>query len=170
MTENPKKKLQLKVVPDYLKKLQELKDKIEPEEQPQVTPLYKLETVKNASAWLYETFPSTFFQKEQKSLKVNILHDIFEYLASLPESEDKLSKASIRKAMKTYTHNRFYLKACVVGADRIDLKGEVVSQVLESEAEYAKNLFDQYLIVFKARQKAQKQKKRVPPRRHVSKA
>jgi len=165
-----KKTLRLRSVPDYIKKLQELKTSVDTTEKVQAKeatpaqdmrqPYYKRESVQKALTWLYDTFPKCFAPKAQKPLKVNITNDIFEYLMNVADKENLPSKSSIRKALTTYTHNRFYLQKCVLDASRIDLAGEATTTVTEQEAEYAKEIFDRYSAVFKEKKKTKHREKR----------
>ena len=172
MTDDQKKRktLGLRSVPDYIKKLQELKTTANETENTKVEeakpgqdvrqPYYKRESVQKALTWLYDTFPKCFAPKAQKPLKVNITNDIFEYLLNAEDKENLPSKSAIRKALTTYTHNRFYLKECVIEANRIDLNGDATTTVTEQEARYAKEIFDRYSAVFKEKKKAKHREKR----------
>lgn len=172
MTDDQKKRktLGLRSVPDYIKKLQELRTSASSAEKAQAEevtpgqdvrqPYYKRESVQKALTWLYDTFPKCFAPKAQKPLKLSITNDIFEHLLNAADKENLPSKSSIRKALTTYTHNRFYLKECVIDATRIDLDGEATTTVTEQEAEYAKEIFDRYSAVFKEKKKAKHREKR----------
>lgn len=165
-----RKTLGLRSVPDYIKKLQELKttahaaEKTQNEEttskQDVGQPYYKRESVQKALTWLYETFPKCFAPRAQKPLKISITNDIFDHLLNAVDQENLPSKSSIRKALTTYTHNRFYLKECVLDANRIDLDGEPTTVVTAEEAKYAKDIFDRYSAVFKEKKKAKHREKR----------
>jgi sRNA-binding protein len=170
MTLPPQKKtLSIKIVPDHVQKLQMIKEQMiqqtKKEEENKPVPLYKKPAVAEAIEWLYITFPSAFLKKEQRPLKINILDDIFAYLEVQKEAENLPSKRSIKAAMATYVRNRFYLKACVDGAFRIDLDGKDTTQIIASEAEYALSLFEKFDGVFREKQKKLKaaQKRNRPP-------
>lgn len=163
-----RKTLGLRSVPDYIKKLQELKSTAHVAEQKETAPpkkdahqpYYKRESVQKALTWLYDTFPKCFASREQKPLKVSITEDIFDALLCAENKEDLPSKSAIRKALTTYTLNRFYLKACVVGAYRIDLNGGTTRTVTQEEAQYAKEIFDRYTAAFKEKKKLKNREKR----------
>jgi sRNA-binding protein len=171
MTDNQgkRKTLGLKSVPDYIQKLQELKSASRAVEKTQEAthngqdvrqPYYKRESVQKALAWLYNTFPKCFSQREQKPLKINITDDIFNYLLNAENKEELPSKSAVRKALTTYTHNRFYLKECVLDAYRIDLNGETTTTITQQEADYAKEIFDRYNAAFKEKKKLKHRGKR----------
>ncbi len=164
-----RKTLGLRSVPDYIKKLQELKTAVSVVEKTQELasqgqdvrqPYYKRESVQKALVWLYETFPKCFAPREQQPLKISITDDIFDYLLNAENKETLPSKSAIRKALTTYTHNRFYLKACVLDAYRIDLNGEKTTPITQQEADYAKEIFDRYSAVFKEKKKLKHREKR----------
>jgi ProP effector len=69
---------------------------------------------------LAEAFPSCFamFQKRRKPLKLGIHNDVIGALAGT------ITAKELSVAMRVYCGNRFYLKACIEGAPRIDLNGE----------------------------------------------
>ena len=79
---------------------------------------------------LAETYPQCFsvFEKRRKPLKVGIHNDV---LAAL---DGAITAKELSVAMRVYCGNRFYLRACIEGAPRIDLKGEVAGSVTAEEA------------------------------------
>lgn len=82
-------------------------------------------------AKLAEKFPLAFhvYERRRKPLAIGIHKAIKEQCPELTEVE-------IKQRLRYYCNNGFYLKACcVVGANRIDLAGQVVGQVTEDEAE-----------------------------------
>lgn len=164
MTLEKKKTLTIKVIPDHIKKLQELKTQIieteKVDEHNKKVPIYQKPVFKTAMDWLYTTFPNCFTQREQRPLKINIFEDVVAYLETLPEDVEKPSKRGIRLALATYTRNRYYLKSCVEGAMRIDLQGKDIEAVKANEAEYALNMFNKYNTVFKEKKKKEKTDKR----------
>jgi ProP effector len=84
-------------------------------------------------ALLCERFPKTFFMFElrRRPLKIGVHLDIAALLPTLSTKE-------IRSAMRWYTANRFYNKACVENAPRIDLDGNEVGVVSADEAAKSK--------------------------------
>jgi sRNA-binding protein len=80
-------------------------------------------------AQLCETWPRCFFmyQKKRRPLKLGIHRDV---LAAQPDID--VRELSI--AMRIYTRNYGYLKACREGADRVGLDGEPAGTVTASEA------------------------------------
>jgi ProP effector len=165
MTEDrTKKTLSIKFVPDHIQKLQMLKiQKIEEikKTDEKALPLFKKPAVSNALEWLYETFPKCFTKREQQPIKINILDDIFIFIEQSSLNETAPSKRALKAALATYARNRFYLKSCTDGANRIDLDGNPVSVVLSTEAEYAKAMYEKFNAVFKEKKK--KQQKRNKP-------
>jgi ProP effector len=85
---------------------------------------------------LAETWPRCFAidGKRRPPLKIGITEDI---LAAAP---DALTPDELTAALRFYCGNISYLRACVEGADRIDLDGNVAGQVTEREAEYARKI------------------------------
>ena len=84
-------------------------------------------------ALLCERFPKTFFMFElrRRPLKIGVHLDIAALLPTLSTKE-------IRSAMRWYTANRFYNKACIENAPRIDLDGNEVGVVSADEAAKSK--------------------------------
>lgn len=179
MSLEKKKTLTIKVVPDHIKKLQELKAQQElktqmVEKEKEVTqdkkiPIYQKPIFKNAMEWLYKTFPNCFTQREQRPLKIDIFEDVVTYIQNMPEDQEKISKRGIRLALATYTRNRYYLKACIQGAKRINLSGEDVEEVTENEAEYALGMFKKYNTVYKEKKKREKQENKKPFKKDFNK-
>lgn len=157
------KTLTIKKIPEHVLKLKELKEKIDLEQQKEKNdkpvPLYKKDYVVKAFDWLYKTFPKCFTQKDQKPLKINILQDILEYIDQ-HQNEEAPSKRGVRSALSTYVRNRYYLKACIKDAMRIDLEGCKISPISDEEALYAKQLYDKYTDVLKKRKFEEKKKTR----------
>ncbi|MBP9752292.1 MAG: ProQ/FinO family protein [Proteobacteria bacterium] len=158
-----KKTLSIKKVPEHIQKLQLIKKQMieakELEENKQLS-IYEKPVVAYAFDWLYATFEKSFIKREQKPLKINILDDIFTYIENLESLEGIPSKRALKAAIATYVRNRFYLKACVEGASRIDLEGNPVSLVIASEAEYAKNMFEKFDAVYREKRKKLKKDNR----------
>ncbi|CAO5682868.1 MAG: RNA chaperone ProQ [Holosporales bacterium] len=158
-----KKTLSIKKIPDHIQKLQIIKHQMleaQKAEESKQTPIYKKPVVEHAFDWLYETFPKCFLKREQQPLKINILDDIFAYIEKQEPSEKIPSKRALKGALATYVRNRFYLKACIVGVNRIDLDGNAVSPVIDSEAEYAKNMFDKFDAVYREKRSKLKREKK----------
>jgi ProP effector len=83
---------------------------------------------------LADLFPKCFavFQGRRSPLKVGIRDDV---LAAL---NGAITAKEAGFALKIYTSNADYLKACKEGAPRIDLKGEVAGHVTADEASNAR--------------------------------
>lgn len=159
-----KKILTVKVIPDHIQKLKDLKSKLQEEQRKEKNdkpiPLYQKEYVVKAFEWLYKTFPHCFMRKDQTPLKINILRDIFVFLEQQGPADDIPSKRGVRSALSTYVRNRYYLKSCVEGASRIDLQGTTISSISADEAIYARELYEKYTNVLKERKRLQKHKTR----------
>jgi sRNA-binding protein len=69
------------------------------------------------------------FQQRRKPLKLGIHNDI---MAAL---NGAITPKECATAMRVYCGNGGYLRACKVGAQRIDLNGEVAGHVTVEEAE-----------------------------------
>jgi ProP effector len=84
-------------------------------------------------ALLCERFPKTFFMFElrRRPLKIGVHLDIAALLPTLSIKE-------IPSAMRWYTANRFYNKACIENTPRLDLDGNEVGVVSADEATKSK--------------------------------
>lgn len=91
--------------------------------------------------YLYATYPKCFIGKNKKPLKIGIHKNVF---ADLPKEFTKLEKKHLKKAIQYYCNNIFYLKEIVTGTPRIDLNGNIVSQITDKEKSHAKFLLKQY--------------------------
>jgi ProP effector len=79
-------------------------------------------------------FQKTFFVYERRRppLKVGIDADLIAVL------NGSIDHAALKNALRYYVHNIHYLRACVAGAARIDLAGDVAGVVTAREAEHAR--------------------------------
>jgi sRNA-binding protein len=87
---------------------------------------------------LCDTYPKTFFStpRQRRPLKHRIEQDIAADIASDPKHE--LHEYDVEDALNWYMSHLSYEIACSsAGAERIDLKGRVVSKVTEKEAREA---------------------------------
>jgi sRNA-binding protein len=89
--------------------------------------------VEEVLALLCVRFPKTFFmyQGKRKPLKVGIRREVEDALGG------EVELVRLRRALKFYAMNPGYLKSQKVGAKRIDLSGNPVGIVSESEAKNA---------------------------------
>lgn len=71
------------------------------------------------------------FKTEVAPLKIGIHEDLWRN-----DLDDKITKTVIRKFLHIYSHKKDYKKSMVLGANRIDLNGDIVSSVTEKEIEY----------------------------------
>jgi ProP effector len=85
-------------------------------------------------ARLAEAFPQAFFVYEgrRKPLKIGIDRDIRTMLGG-----DTMSDAELNAALTWYCSNSGYLRACAVGAPRIDLEGCPSGEVTAEQAKGA---------------------------------
>lgn len=83
---------------------------------------------------LQTLYPRVFSSddKEILPLKINIHNDLFVTL------KDQASKRSIRDALKIYTKRPAYWKKLVLGAERVDLNGEICGTVEADHLELGK--------------------------------
>ena len=90
----------------------------------------------DALAWLAMTFPNAFDNSVRISpLKVGIIEDILQFTDKAAEAG--ISKSKLREAVVLFTRRLDYL-ACLKSREmRIDLNGNVFSEVTEEEAEHA---------------------------------
>ena len=99
---------------------------------------------------LAEMFPACFFafQQRRKPLKLGIHNDV---LATL---DGAITPKELSVAMRVYCGNRFYLRASIEGAPRIDLNGEVAGSVSTEEADNARQRLAQQRDKRKRQQEA----------------
>lgn len=90
--------------------------------------------LKEVIAYLCEKFPNCFIADgEAKPLKIGL----FQELAAALEGDEKVSKTSLRQALRNYTMSWRYLHACRDGAVRVGLNGEEAGVVDTQQAEHA---------------------------------
>lgn len=90
--------------------------------------------LKEVIAYLCEKFPNCFIAEgEAKPLKIGL----FQELAAALEGDEKVSKTSLRQALRNYTMSWRYLHACRDGAVRVGLNGEEAGVVDTQQAEHA---------------------------------
>ena len=75
-----------------------------------------------ALVWLCQTFPSCFVPDKPHPLKIGITEDIFQLMASQPET-DRPTRVSLRKALLSYTRTAHYHQALLQATHRQDLEG-----------------------------------------------
>lgn len=89
---------------------------------------------KDIIAYLTEKFPQCFSIKGPvKPLKIGIFQDLAERL----KDDETVSKTRLRQALRHYTSSWRYLKVIKVGAFRIDIDGQNVSEIDDEQAKYA---------------------------------
>ncbi len=90
----------------------------------------------DALSWLAVTFPKAFDNSVFISpLKKGIMDDIMEYADQAAEAG--ISKSKLREAVVLFTRRIDYLTCLKAREMRIDLQGNVISEVTEEEAEHA---------------------------------
>lgn len=90
----------------------------------------------DALSWLAVTFPKAFDNSVSISpLKIGIMADIMEYVDQA--AEVGISKSKLREAVVLFTRRLDYLACLKAREMRIDLQGNVISEVTEEEAEHA---------------------------------
>lgn len=87
---------------------------------------------------LEERFPAAIRRhgRDRRPLKLKIHLDVIKALEGVAPVE------AITRAVATYVANEFYLKACQVGAERVDLDGKAAGLVTEAQAEHAEKVLD----------------------------
>jgi ProP effector len=94
----------------------------------------KRTSTKDIIAYLTEKFPQCFSIKGPvKPLKIGIFQDLAERL----KDDETVSKTRLRQALRHYTSSWRYLKVIKVGAFRIDIDGQNVSEIDDEQAKYA---------------------------------
>jgi ProP effector len=93
----------------------------------------------NTITALADLYPACFavFQERRKPLKVGIREEVIAALAGAAAPKE------IALALRFYTANIWYLKACVEGAPRIGLDGNAAGSVSAEEADHAKQRLEQ---------------------------
>ncbi len=90
----------------------------------------------DALSWLATTFPKALDNSVCISpLKKGIMDDIMEYAEQAAEAG--ISKSKLREAVVLFTRRLDYLACLKAREMRIDLQGNVISEVTEEEAEHA---------------------------------
>ena len=93
-------------------------------------------TTKEIIALLATKFPTCFsIEGQAKPLKVGIFQEVAEQLTE----EDNVSKTRLRQVLRHYTSSWRYLKSIKLGANRVDLTGEIVAQIDQEQADHAMN-------------------------------
>jgi sRNA-binding protein len=89
---------------------------------------------------LADWWPLTFavYAPQRKPLKIGIHQDI------LAAAEGAIADHEVSLALRHYCNGSFYLHACVEGADRLDLDGNVAGTVTADEAAHAADKLAQY--------------------------
>ena len=82
---------------------------------------------------LAQQFPECFTLATPQPLKINIKQDILEAWGSKPY----LSKTKLQQALFYYTHSATYLNAFKLEPVRVDLQGNPVEDVLNSDRDHA---------------------------------
>lgn len=94
----------------------------------------KRTSTKEIIAYLNEKFPACFsLEGPAKPLKVGIFQDLSEKLTD----DESISKTRLRQALRHYTSSWRYLKAVKVGAFRVDIDGNDVSEIDQAQADHA---------------------------------
>jgi len=90
----------------------------------------------DALAWLAEQFPKAFNNTSSiQPLKIGIINDIL--LHAEKAKEAGISKSKLREAVVVFTRRIDYLTCLKVRETRIDLNGELTTQVSSEDAERA---------------------------------
>ena len=90
-------------------------------------PLLSKEEFQNHLEYFQGKYPKCFSDTAPLPLKVGIHEDLFERESGIR------SKMAIRRFLKCYVSRNIYRKSLSVNADRVDLDGNVSSQILEEE-------------------------------------
>ena len=109
----------------------------------------------NAKDLLEEKYPLCFVElhASPKPLKKGIRNDVLALIAEYP---DILTKKGIQKYLSSYVNRPSYFKCVKVGAKRIDLEGDEVSEVTEAEYKFTQERYEERLKVWQQRHKNKK--------------
>ena len=102
--------------------------------QPKKTTKPEVQAVIN---WLYEHFPHAFFKRgrEIKPLQIGIYDDLLDVYERL--NDPPFNKSRLKDALNYYSASPAYLLAQKANTARIDLYGNEVDSVTETQAQYA---------------------------------
>jgi len=90
----------------------------------------------NALTWLRKTFPLAFdSERKIAPLKIGIIHDILAHADAA--AAEGISKSKLREAVVIFTRRIDYLVCLKSREMRINLQGELISEVSAEEAEQA---------------------------------
>jgi ProP effector len=112
-----------------------------------------VEEAARSLALLAQEFPECFTLATPQPLKIDIKKDIIKAWGDAP----KFSKTKLQQALYFYTNSAAYLNAFKLEPVRVDLHGNPVEDVLESDRDYA---FRRYCSLYK---KPKPEKKRMSP-------
>jgi sRNA-binding protein len=110
---------------------------------------------------LAETFPACFFvlQQRRRPLKLGIFDDVLAALDGVATAKE------IALALRLYTSNGAYLRACKEGEARIDLNGNAVGCVTTEEASHARERLAQRKAKYQRHREALAKEKAVAERK-----
>ncbi|MCY7293913.1 RNA chaperone ProQ [Alteromonas sp. a30] len=121
----------------------------------------KFSSSKEVIAFLAESFPSCFsIEGEAKPLKIGI----FQELAEALKEESRLSKTTLRAALRHYTSSWRYLYSVKEGVARVDLQGNEGDLVEKEHADHA------LLQLKESKQKASERRKQANNKQKFAKA
>ena len=92
--------------------------------------------------WLHENFPLSFPRelKSIKPLQLGVMDELLDFFYRLEHRP--FSKKKLRSGLNFYTTSPRYLLSQKQGEPRVNLYGEQVELVTESQAEYAREKYD----------------------------
>ena len=107
---------------------------------------------------LAEKFPSTFMVLEQRRrpLKIGIHHDIAAAVGA------DISAQALSEALRYYTRSIWYQRACIEGAERVDLDGRCAGRITAADAAAAQANADKLIAKRQAKAAAQRAPKQAP--------
>ncbi|WP_409307621.1 RNA chaperone ProQ [Pectobacterium sp. B1J-3] len=116
----------------------------------------KLNSSKEVIAFLAERFPLCFTTEgETRPLKIGIFQDLVE---RVPET-DNVSKTQLRSALRLYTSSWRYLYGVKLGAQRVDLDGNLCGELEQQHVDHARKQLEEAKARVQA-QRAEQQAKR----------
>lgn len=115
--------------------------------------------------FLVQQFPNCFdVTNAPKPLKIGIFQELAERLNSEDDENSSLSKTKLRQALRTYTSNWRYLHCIKIGSHRVDLDGNIVSEITEEEQQFAQEKLAESRKQFNERKKQQQAKSNEKPK------
>ncbi|MGK2960121.1 MAG: RNA chaperone ProQ [Candidatus Malihini olakiniferum] len=119
---------------------------------------FKLNNSKDVIAFLAERFPLCFTTEgETRPLKIGIFQDI----VTRALETNSISKTQLRSALRLYTSSWRYLHGIKLGAQRVDLDGNLCAKLEQQHTDHARKQLEEAKARVQAQRAEQKAKLRI---------